>query len=151
MDPVARRSVLRAVGAMAVGSALAGAGCSSRGGVPTELGEALTQARAAVRSGALALDLLDRGRTSTAAAQTTLHDMARELTAAGQQVATVTTRRADQRRLREIAASAVLTGWRAVADAEDALDRHPERTALRSGLADADHTIEQAITVVGGG
>jgi hypothetical protein len=114
-----------------------------------DLVRALEDTGAAVRSVGLAVDLLQHGQTTAAAAEVTARDMVDEIGQAQQILAEVPGPTAELRSQREQAQLAITQAQIAVQDSEDVLAAGEDPAAVADRLAAADQAVERAVAAVG--
>lgn len=149
MSGSARRPAMRSViAAVLVLFAAVTSGCSGSG-ARADLAQSLKETQAAVRSVETALDQLERGRTTRAAAQVTAEDMAAQIGTAQQRIVTTSTENDAERDLRERCQQVIAAALVAVQDAQDDLTGSTVSPATRTQLRAADRDVASAATAVG--
>jgi hypothetical protein len=124
-------------------------GACAASGAREDLVRALQDTGAAIRTVGLAVDLLQHGQTTAAAAEVTARDMVDEIGQAQQQLVEVPGPTAELRSLRE-RAQLVITGAQiAVQDTEDVLAAGEDPAEAAARLAAADRAVELAVAAVG--
>lgn len=149
MSGSARRPAMRSViAAVLVLFAAVTSGCSGSG-ARADLAQSLKETQAAVRSVETALDQLERGRTTRAAAQVTAEDMAAQIGTAQQRIVTTSTENDAERDLREHCEQVIAAALVAVQDVQDDLMASIVSPATRMQLRAADRDVASAATAVG--
>ena len=149
MSGSARRPAMRSViAAVLVLFAAVTSGCSGSG-ARADLAQSLKETQAAVRSVETALDQLERGRTTRAAAQVTAEDMAAQIGTAQQRIVTTSTENDAERDLREHCEQVIAAALVAVQDVQDDLTGSIVSPATRTQLLAADRDVASAATAVG--
>ena len=123
-------------------------GCGGSG-ARDDLAQSLKETQAAVRSVETALDQLDRGHTTRAAARVTAEDMADQIGTAQQRIVTTSTETDAERELRERCQQVIAAALVAVLDAEDDLTASTVAVSTRAQLRAADRDVTSATTLVG--
>jgi hypothetical protein len=124
------------------------AGCAASS-AREDLGEALRDTQAAVGSAVLAVDLLQQGRTTRAAAEVSAGDMVDQIGLVQQQILDVPAATVELRDLRHRSQLAVTEALVAVQDTEDVLAESGEVAASRDELVQAQRLIATTAAVVG--
>jgi hypothetical protein len=136
---------VRAVGTLAFVVLLAG--CSGSSGVRDTLLQASQDADAAVHTGVTALKLLEDGRITHAVAQTTLIDMAKEVSKSADSITKVELSRPDDAALRDTVRTATANGTAAVLAGRDCLQLKVSCQAaagqLQQAASDLDGIVSQ--------
>jgi hypothetical protein len=122
---------------MLCGLLLALTGCSQHAATIDDLMHALADAHSALGSSMLALDQLDRGRTTRAVTETALEDMSKQVSDAQHAVDPIKIGSDAERADRDATTSALAAGAAALLGARDELALH-DRSASRDELIAAD-------------
>lgn len=142
------RLLVAGVGLLALTATLGGCGVSS---AREDLGQALEDTRAAVRSVELAVHLLQHDQTTRAAAEVTAQDMSDEIGKAQRQLVDVPGPSAEIQALRAQTQTVVNRAQIAVQQVGDALTAGANPTEAVAQLAPVDKALGETARAVGGG
>ncbi|HEY5788527.1 MAG TPA: hypothetical protein VIT65_27520 [Microlunatus sp.] len=145
----ADRSVRVVVASLLVTMVALTAGCGSSSSDTEDLTLSLRETRTAVRSVELALDLLDQGRTTRAAAQVTAGDMVDQIGLAQQRLADAPGDTEELRDLRRRCQVVVSDSLVAVQDTEDALSTTDGGAGVGADLPQVQSAVDATLTDVG--
>ena len=138
------------VATLIAGLLLALTGCSQHAATEDDLMQALTEAHSALGASVLALDQLDRGRTTRAAAQTALEDMSKQVSDAQHAIDPIKIGNDAEREDRDATSAALAGGAAATLNARDELALH-DRSVSRDELIAADAVVTTPAGSASGG
>lgn len=149
MSSSARWSATTSVTAAVMILVLALASGCGRSGARADLAQSLKETQAAVHSVETAVQQLDHGRTTQAAAQVTTEDMAEEIGTAQHRIVTTSTDTIEERELRQRCQLTIAAALIAVQDAEDDLAGSTIAPSTLARLEAAERSVTSAVTLVG--
>jgi hypothetical protein len=144
-----RRTASRALSCLALVVVLTSASGCGATNAREDLGQAVEDTQAAVRSVELAVDLLRHGQTSEPATEVTSRDMSDQIAKAQQQLVDVPGPTPELRALRERTLTAIGQAQVAVQEVTDVLSTGEDPSSASAQLVLADRSLQEVATAIG--